>query len=648
MGPCRSPTLQRTSHAPGHSLGLGRCDRAGRPGRPRGRTAGARRLVVALACRFAVEQRPARRHDLRASTTPTSGRSTRATEFEAVTLQYDMLMKFSRRRPHRRAPGHRHRMRPPAPTARVWTCTDPPRPEVERRCPAHLEGHRVHLPVRRSPSRSPYFSGYFPEGTTFETPERHHPHLADARAHQRPDRPGLGVHRSRARLGEVRRHADVKEITVASVAPEACASGPYIDDRGRRRDRTGRSSRNPHFWGDKPAYHTIVFQLFTNQEAMVQALKNGQIDIADGLEPALLPAVETRCPTSRSRRSSPTSGSTWRSTSAVGRGVQAAPRPQGPSVRKAIEMAIDKQKIVDTVYPGAASPGRDDHPPAVGLLAPRHPRRQGRALRPRRGQRAARPGRLREGRRRCPRRSEDRSAVGDPACPPPTTPPAAPRSASSSPASSSQVGITVKVQPVTAGKMYDLQQSGDFDAYIWYWSGDPDPNYQLSVFASATCPDLSDGCWLRPDVRRDVRAAADDPRPDRAAPDRQRHAAVRLRPASPGSWSPTPTRIEAYRHRPRRGPRRPTPAKIRLPDAVLHLHEHGHRHIPPGVGRGSASSSSSAASPSWAWVVGVRGRGWSPSSLVLRRRWSPRRRAGPTCPVDEAPLHRAARWAGRC
>jgi peptide/nickel transport system substrate-binding protein len=61
-----------------------------------------------------------------------------------------------------------------------------------------------------------------------------------------------------------------------------------------------------------------------------------------------------------------------------------------------------------------------------------------------------------------------------------------------------QIGIEVDVQPVSAGKIYDMQQSGDFDAYIWYWSGDPDPNYQLSVFTSNACGDLSDGCWRDP------------------------------------------------------------------------------------------------------------------------------------------------------
>ena len=60
------------------------------------------------------------------------------------------------------------------------------------------------------------------------------------------------------------------------------------------------------------------------------------------------------------------------------------------------------------------------------------------------------------------------------------------------------IGIDVTVKPVTAGKMYDLQQAGDFDAYIWYWTGDPDPNYQLSVFTGDQCKNLSDGCWNDP------------------------------------------------------------------------------------------------------------------------------------------------------
>ena len=57
-------------------------------------------------------------------------------------------------------------------------------------------------------------------------------------------------------------------------------------------------------------------------------------------------------------------------------------------------------------------------------------------------------------------------------------------------------------------KMNDYWGAGNFDAYIWYWSGDPDPNYQLFVFTSEQCGAWSDGCWQDPDVRRALRGAA--------------------------------------------------------------------------------------------------------------------------------------------
>ena len=61
-----------------------------------------------------------------------------------------------------------------------------------------------------------------------------------------------------------------------------------------------------------------------------------------------------------------------------------------------------------------------------------------------------------------------------------------------------QIGIKVQLLPATDTKMNDYWGSGDFDAYIWYWSGDPDPNYQLFVFTSEQCGYWSDGCWKDP------------------------------------------------------------------------------------------------------------------------------------------------------
>ena len=62
-----------------------------------------------------------------------------------------------------------------------------------------------------------------------------------------------------------------------------------------------------------------------------------------------------------------------------------------------------------------------------------------------------------------------------------------------------QIGIDVDLRPVTDAKMNDYWGAGNFDAYIWYWSGDPDPNYQLFVFTSDQCGSWSDGCWKDPE-----------------------------------------------------------------------------------------------------------------------------------------------------
>ena len=49
--------------------------------------------------------------------------------------------------------------------------------------------------------------------------------------------------------------------------------------------------RNPNFWGPEPTVDRVDYRVYTNQEAMIQALKNNEIDIADGLKPSLINSV---------------------------------------------------------------------------------------------------------------------------------------------------------------------------------------------------------------------------------------------------------------------------------------------------------------------------------------------------------------------
>jgi peptide/nickel transport system substrate-binding protein len=414
-----------------------------------------------------------------------------ATEFEAVTLQYDMMLKFSDK-DLTAAPSLATGCEP-SEERKVWTCTI--RSGVKWSDGVPLTSKDIAFTYRFSIDKEfPYFSGYFPEGTTFETPD-------DTTLIWRSPEPTNGptvpawVYIAPEHIWSKYADADVKDITSAKVIPNV-SSGPYTMTSAV----SGQSwtfTRNPNFWGDKPAYETIVFQLFTNQEAMVQALKNGQIDIADGLEGALLPAVQ-KIPDVAIQK---VTSDFWvnMAFNFGGQGPAAKPLPalQDLQVRKAIEMAIDKQKIVDTVYPGAASPGETIIRPLSvywhldvpdDKQIPYDPGAANAMLD------AAGYARGADGVRVDPKTGQPlkiRMPVSD-------------DTAGSTPVGQlvagflKAIGITVTVQPVTAGKMYDLQQAGDFDAYIWYWSGDPDPNYQLSVFTSSACKDLSDGCWKDP------------------------------------------------------------------------------------------------------------------------------------------------------
>jgi peptide/nickel transport system substrate-binding protein len=61
-----------------------------------------------------------------------------------------------------------------------------------------------------------------------------------------------------------------------------------------------------------------------------------------------------------------------------------------------------------------------------------------------------------------------------------------------------EIGVEFKLQPVSENKAYALWADGDFDAYIWGWGGDPDPDFILSIFITSQCLSWSDGCYSDP------------------------------------------------------------------------------------------------------------------------------------------------------
>ena len=164
------------------------------------------------------------------------------------------------------------------------------------------------------------------------------------------------------------------------------------------------------------------------------------------------------------------------------------------------------------------------------------------------------------------------------------------------------IGIEVDLKPVTDAKMNDYWGAGNFDAYIWYWSGDPDPNYQLFVFTSDQCGSWSDGCWKDPtfdalyeeqgkefdrDARRQIVFEA------------QRRAYEQV----PGVVLAYPGWVQAYRSDRFEGwVPAPGPNGYLMPgynyDSLIAVH-------PVASSSGTASTSSGV--PGWLWLVVIGG-----------------------------------------
>ncbi len=416
---------------------------------------------------------------------------TSVAEWEAVALQYDMLLKFSDK-DLTAAPSLATSCDHSA-DYRVWTCKI--RTGVKWSDGQPLTSRDIAFSFKFALDKNvPVFAGYFPGNPKFETPDDQTLIWRTKDPTNAPMVPAWS-YVVPEHIWSKYLKSSLAEIKAVNVVPNV-ASGPYYLTSANP-GQNWTFTRNPYFWGQKPAYDSVEFVLYTNQDAMVQALKNGEIAIADGVDSALLPAVSKLANVAVQKVTSD-----WWVNLAFnfgGQGTSSHPLAalKDLTVRKAIVMAIDKQAIVDKVYYGAGSPGDTIIRPLSAfwhLTVPsdkliKYDPAGANSLLDAAGYR-----RGADGIRIDPKNGKPlviRMPVSD-------------DTAGSLPAGQliagylKAIGITVNVQQVTAGKMSDIESSGNFDAYIWYWSGDPDPNYQLSAFTSAQCGGLSDGCFADP------------------------------------------------------------------------------------------------------------------------------------------------------
>ncbi|RBP64942.1 peptide/nickel transport system substrate-binding protein [Brevibacterium sanguinis] len=128
---------------------------------------------------------------------------------------------------------------------------------------------------------------------------------------------------------------------------EPVGSGPFRLDT--LDDQAAVLSANGEWWGGTPGVATLEIRGFSDPQALAQAATGGSIDVAAGVQPAAAKAAGSAVAVSERP------------------GAEAvplllrvdAPPFDEPAVREAVKLGLDRQALVDQVYLGYGSVGRD-------------------------------------------------------------------------------------------------------------------------------------------------------------------------------------------------------------------------------------------------------------------------------------------------
>jgi peptide/nickel transport system substrate-binding protein len=156
--------------------------------------------------------------------------------------------------------------------------------------------------------------------------------------------------------------SQIKKYANAPVGDKPVVSGGPFQLVSYKKKDIALFQRNPNFWGPKPHIDGWGLQYYSNDDAMISALKNGELDGAESVPPT---AVDTLKKAGVTVSAVP--GLELRDFI-----INANPKKTtnrellNPLVREAFDYAIDRQKIAKTAWLGTALPGGSLVPPTTG------------------------------------------------------------------------------------------------------------------------------------------------------------------------------------------------------------------------------------------------------------------------------------------
>jgi peptide/nickel transport system substrate-binding protein len=283
--------------------------------------------------------------------------------------------------------------------------------------------------------------------------------------------------------------------------PPVIGDGPFKIVEWQK-GRFVRLEANPDYWGGKPRIDELIFELYTNPDTMTQDLKLGTIDGAIDVPPAQFAQI------GKTPGLYANNAVSWRFVE-IGMNCYDNPNSMGNPVlldqqfRQAVNWAVDREKVAAVAAGGYATVGSTLIPPyspyhwqpAADQAYTYDPAKAGQVL-DAAGYEDVNGDGYRE-----TRDGEELVlrfyATAD-----------APENQTAGKLIVSwmkDVGIRLQYQVMDAGALLDAQYNykgdayaPDYDLFIWYWTQDVDPQFQLSIYTPQQIEGWSDCCWTDP------------------------------------------------------------------------------------------------------------------------------------------------------
>jgi peptide/nickel transport system substrate-binding protein len=302
-----------------------------------------------------------------------------------------------------------------------------------------------------------------------------------------------------------------KEIGSFDNEKNVVGSGPFVFEE-RKTGQYVKLRANKQYWGGAPKFDELVFRVFNNKDAMVQALRKGEIDFADDLDANLFESLKNTEGITTVPARYPgfnqlgfNTGAALRTGEPIGDGH---PALKDKRVRQAIARAVDKKTLVARVLRGYGSeahsiipslfpklhyvPGEGE---ALGFdLAAANQQLEEAGYRDTDGDKVREmPNGGRPLRFRLLARQES---------------PNSQQAVKFIQGWLKEIGIDARTSVVEANRLTEILGQGDFDMFEWGWVPEPDPNSILAPFTCAQrsykaaggeiTPGLSDSFYCNP------------------------------------------------------------------------------------------------------------------------------------------------------